>query len=288
MNPKIAFFGTPDIAVASLDALHAAGCTPALIVTNPDRPSGRGRTLTSPPAKVWAAAHDVPVRQPTSARDASFVQDLAADPWDLFVVVAYGGMLPKTLLNIPKHGTLNVHPSLLPEFRGPSPIRSAILADRRDTGVTIMQMDEELDHGPIVAQAHAGIAPDEWPMRGRELDRRLAALGGDLLARTIPPYLAGEITPREQDHANATYTKKLTKDMGELSIDPYDLPTGNDAYHTILTIYALDGWPGTYFFHNSTRIKIADATLDEHGALCITRIIPEGKQEMDFTAYFRG
>lgn len=284
-KPRIAFFGTPSIATAVLDALKAANLSPDLIVTNPDRPQGRSLSLTPPPAKVWALTHDIPVLQPIRPSE-EHVLTLKKHEWDLFVVVAYGALIPKALLEIPIHGTLNMHPSLLPKLRGPSPIRSAILNDIRETGVSIMLMDEELDHGPILAQEQVAISESSWPLPGGELDTLLAERGGALLAETIPKWLSGTVTPVTQDHDAATYTKKITKDMGELKIDPYALPNGTKAYDLLLKIRAFDGWPGTFFFHSEKRIKIIRAELDEEGTLRIMRIVPEGKQEMDFDAYF--
>lgn len=285
--PKIAFFGTPAIAVASLAALHAARLTPSLVVTNPNRPSGRNGASTPPPAKEWALAHGIPVLQPSTLRDGSFMAALRGQEWDLFVVVAYGALIPPEILVIPKHGVLNMHPSLLPKFRGPTPIRSAILADARETGVSVMLMDEQLDHGPVVAQEPFATNESEWPVRGRELDRVLAERGGALLAKTVSKWIEGAVAPQEQDHAAATYTKKLTKDMGELALDPHRLPYGAEAYDALLKIRAFDGWPGTYFFHDGKRIKIVDAEIDHDGTLRILRIVPEGKREMEFDSYFR-
>lgn len=285
-TPRIGFFGTPEIAVTSLDALARADLTPTCIITNPDRPQGRNMVTTPSPVAAWANERSIDLFKPTSLKDPEFTETLGATEWDLFVVVAYGGILPRTFLEMPKHGVLNMHPSLLPKLRGPSPIRSAILRDMRTTGVTIMQMDEHMDHGPIVAQETVEIDPDTWPIRGRKLDAMLAERGGNLLAETIPAWIRGDITPTPQDHDAATYTTKLTKDMGELTLDPYALPIGADAYQALCTIRAFDGWPGTYFFHNGKRIKIVDAELTSDGTLSITRIIPEGKQEMDFTSYF--
>ena len=174
--------------------------------------------------------------------------------WDLFVVASYGKILPKNLLVLPKHGVLNVHPSLLPLLRGASPVRSAIMLDQRDAvGVTIMKLDEEMDHGPIIAQAR--IEPDPWPIGATLLEDTLAREGGALLVEAIPPYVAGEITPEEQDHSKATYSKKIEKAMGEITLD------GN-AHENLRRIKALEGWPCAYFFAEKNgkplRVKIMD------------------------------
>ena len=284
---EFVFFGTPEIATTVLDQLAKFNLIPSLIVTNPDAPVGRKHILTPPPAKVWAEGRDVSVFQPTSLRDRTTLNPLTGTDFDLFVVVAYGKIIPEWLIDLPKHGTINVHPSLLPSLRGASPIRSALLEDRRDTGVTIMQMDSELDHGPIIAQAPASIDDGVWPLRGHTLDTLLATQGGQLLAETIPKWLAGDITPIPQNHDLATFCTKITKDMSELIINPYRLPTGDDAYKILLKIRAFDIWPETFFMYEGKRIKIKDAELSADGSLHITRIVPEGKSEMDFSQYFK-
>ena len=285
-TPNFAFFGGEPLAVPTLDALEAAGLLPTLVVTNPDRPVGRKQILTPPPTKTWALERDIEVFQPESLKDRAALSPLLERTWDVFVVVAYNHILPQWLIEHPKHSTLNVHPSLLPLLRGPSPIRSAILEDRRETGVTIMQMDAQMDHGPIVTQELADIDEHEWPLSGPELDRRLASLGGELLAKTIPAWLADDIEPQEQAHDYATYTKKFTREDGELDIDPYHLPSGRTAYEMLLKIRAFADFPETFFKHKGQRMKIKAATLDVHGRLQIDRIVPAGRTETAFQDYF--
>ncbi|MCA9363778.1 methionyl-tRNA formyltransferase [Candidatus Kaiserbacteria bacterium] len=281
---KVAFFGTPQIAVWVLEELEHAGIVPALLVTNPDAPQGRKNVLTPPPVKVWGEERHIPVLQPESLRDSGLAERLSIEGFNLFIVAAYGKIVPKTFLDIPTHGVLNVHPSLLPHYRGASPIRSAILNDDRDTGVTIMLMDEEMDHGPILAQEHAAIAETEWPIPGNVLDEHLARHGGALLARTIPLWIGGDIAPQEQDHGAATYCAKITRADGEINLD-------DDPYQNLLKIRAYDGWPGTFFFtekgSRQVRIKITNAELATDGSLQILRVIPEGKKEMDYTDWAR-
>lgn len=285
-SPTFAFFGTPDIAVAVLEELEQAGFLPALVVTNPDRPIGRKQVITAPPVKLWAESREIPVFQPESLKNKNALAPLFEISYDLFIVAAYGALIPVHLLELPKHGTLNVHPSLLPKLRGASPIRSAILSDMRETGVTIMQMDAELDHGPILTQMNTVIDPSAWPVHGRELDSIMAHQSGALLADIIPHYLDNAISPSPQDHSEATFCSKITKADSELALDPYHLPEGQEAYDTLLKIRAFDGWPETFFMNNGKRIKIKDAGIAFGGSLVITRIIPEGKSEMDFDAYF--
>jgi methionyl-tRNA formyltransferase len=283
---RIAFFGTPEIAVIVLQELEQAGIVPELVVANPDAKIGRKQILTPPPTISWAKERNLATFQPESLKEVTDLAVLTATPWDLFIVVAYGKIMPKWLVELPKHGTINVHPSLLPKLRGASPIRSAILEDQSETGVTIMLMDEKMDHGPLLAVETYCTPNTNWPISGLELDSILAAIGGQLLARTIPQYLSGEIVPKEQDHAKATFCTKITKDMGELEIDPHNPPSGREAYAILLKIQAFAGWPETFFMYQGLRIKIKAAKLDETGKLEIARIVPEGKKEMDFKAYF--
>lgn len=286
MRPlTIVFFGTPVFATAVLDELAAAMITPSLIVTAPDAPKGRKLILTSSEVKVWAENHNVLVLQPTSLNDGAEIAPLLNTEWDLCIVAAYGKKLPPEILSLPKHGALNVHPSLLPQFRGASPVRSAILEDARETGVTIMLMDAELDHGPILAQARVEIAPEDWPPRATILEQLLACAGGELLAETIPLWIAGKIIPEEQKHDKATLSQKITKDMGQIDL-------ADDPYKNLLKIRAYDGWPGTYFIHprkgKDIRVKIMDAKLADDGALQILRVVPEGKREMSYDDFVRG
>lgn len=281
---KIAFFGTPSIAVHVLEELEKENILPELIVTNPDKPHGRGLQLAETPVKKWALEKSISVIEPTTFNEPSSLGRLTSEKWDLFVVVAYGSILPKWLIDIPKYGTLNVHPSLLPKLRGASPIRTSILQDFKDAGVTIMLMDEKLDHGPILAQEHAPTL--ETPVAGQVFDEILARQGGRLLAQVIANLQEGSIIPKEQDHTEATFSKKITKEMGQLQIDPFDLPTGKEAREAYLKICAFDGWPGTFFFFQGKRIKIASAKLHTD-KLQIERIIPEGKKEMDFDTFIK-
>ncbi len=286
-NLKFAFFGTPAIAVIILDELKKAGYVPTLIVTNPDAPVGRKQILTSPPTKVWAEENSVPVIQPTSLKEATGVPELANTNWDLMIVAAYGKLIPAWLLALPQHGILNVHPSLLPALRGASPIRSAILNNIRETGVTIMKLDAELDHGPIIAQLKANIPAEHWPVSGSILDEGLAHQGGALLASIIPAWIEGALTPTEQKHTDATFCSKINKSMSELIINPDELPAGSLALDYLCKIRAFDGWPETFFMHEGKRIKIKHANLAADGTLVITRIIPEGKNEMNWEQYFK-
>lgn len=282
-NPlKTAFFGTPHLAVYVLEELEAAGIVPDVVVTAPDRPAGRKLILTPPPVKSWALERDFPVLQPETLKTPSAAPELANSEWDLFIVAAYSIIVPPWVLELPKHGILNVHPSLLPKLRGPSPIRSAILLDRQENvGVSIIKLDEQVDHGPVVAQARVELP--EWPVRGNHLDELLFREGGRLLAECGPLWLEGGITPEPQNDDEATFTKKFTKADGEINLDA-------DAATNYRTFCAMEGWPGTYFFaeYNGTRIRVKVKDVEyTDGTFTPTVVIPEGKQAMSYDVFVR-
>lgn len=275
------FFGTGNIAVGTLSELERAARLPALIVTTPDKPQGRKLKLTPSPIKAWASSQDIEVRQPEKF-DASFIAMLESQKWDVFVVVDYGKILPTKLIDVPRHGTVNMHPSLLPRLRGPSPIRSAILTDERKIGVTIMRVNEKLDEGPIIAQRTVTI-PD-WPPRGRELDGLLSHAGGKLLADILPHWVRGDIEAHAQNHDVATYSSMFKKEDGLL-----DLNNG-DAYQNLLKIRAFDEWPGTFAFFEKKGIKIRVQIIDGHienEGLAIDIVKPEGKREMPYGEFVK-
>lgn len=291
-----ACFGTPRFAVRVLDALEAHGLLPALVITAPDKPAGRGLELRPAPTKTWALERGIDVLTPATLRevkqetaDASaasgqgeweqFLAELQNTDWDVFVVAAYAKLIPKNILDIPRCGSLNVHPSLLPKFRGPSPALSAILADERVTGVSIMQMSEKMDAGPIVAQAKVELeerspeSPNGWPPKGSLFEDLLATEGGNLLAETMPLWIAGEITPEPQRETEATYTKKFT-DADSL------IDLGGNPREQLLKIRAFDKNPRAHFFTpEGKRVIITEAEITD-GALVIQKVIPEGKKEM--------
>lgn len=282
---RIAFWGTSRFSVLVLDELAREGFTPSLIVTAPPKPKGRGLILTSSDVKVWADAHNVSTLEPTEIKSEKFLEALAND-WDLFIIASYGKIVPRSILDLPKHGTLNVHPSLLPKLRGATPLQSAILEDvpvgePHTTGVSVMLIDEEVDHGPIVAQETATIS--NWPPKENELEETLGALGGALLAKTIPSWIAGNITPIEQNHSHATYTKKITKTDALVNLD-------EDPFQTYRKIRAFNVWPRTYFMTTrggrEMRVVISEAHI-ENGSLVIDRVIPEGKREMPYADFLR-
>ena len=286
-NILFAFFGTPRLSVNVLNALEKHGLLPALVVTAPDKPAGRGQKLTPSPAKQWAQARGIDVMTPTTLKDEAFATELQNTEWDVFVVAAYGKLIPKTILDIPRRGSLNVHPSLLPKFRGPSPVISAILADERTTGVSIMELAEKMDAGPVVAQARVEIAEEDWPPKGSVLEDMLAVEGGNLLAEVMPEWVAGTITPELQDEAAATYTRKFTDEdahISELNIGRLSLPIEAER-SVLLKIRAFDKNPRAYFLdQNGKRVIVTEAEVRD-GKLEILKVIPEGKKEILFAQY---
>ncbi len=281
---KFAFFGTPDLAVNALLELETFGLVPSLVVTTPDAPVGRKQIVTTPPTKVWATKRSIPVFQPNSLKNQDDLTPLTNEKWDFFVVFAYGKIMPEWLLNIPKYGTLNAHPSLLPKLRGASPIRSTLLHDLTACGVTIIQMDSEMDHGAILYQQPVTLAE---PIPGEELDKTLSLICGNLLAHVMQELPKGNITVVPQDHTQATYCSKITKEMSELKLDPKNLPIGIEAREAMQKIMAFSGWPETFFIHEGKRIKIKSTHIDKDtNQLHLDRIVPEGKNEMDFSTYF--
>lgn len=249
---KIIFFGTSQFAIPIVEALIKNNLPPRLVVTSPDKPRGRGQSLQSPPVGIWAKAHNLPVIQPEQL--SADEQALTAKDADIFIVASYGKIIPKAWLGIPKYGSLNVHPSLLPKYRGSSPIQAAILNGDNRTGVTIMLMDEELDHGPILAMSNFRFPVSKlyYP----ELEKKLAELGAELLIETIPKWVAGKINPLEQDHSGATYTKKILKKDGHINWrEPAEIIERK--------IRAYSPSPGAYFFWSrlgkKIRIQITEA-----------------------------
>ncbi len=285
-TPRIVFFGTSDFSVSILEHLKETALLPTLIVTQPDKPKGRKMVITPPPVKVWAEAEGIPTIQPESLKETP--PELQND-WDVFVVVAYGKIIPKHILDIPNRGALNIHPSLLPKLRGPSPIQSAILTDMKETGVTLMLLDEEMDHGPILAQAKVEIEnlsddKTSWPPKASVLEEIFAHIGGELLTENLIPWINGDITEEAQNDDEATFCEMIKKEDGEIDLNA-------DPYQNYLKIQAFDQWPGTYFFVEKRgkriRVKIMDAEFKD-GTLTVTRVVPEGKNEMDYEDFRRG
>ena len=244
--PRVVFFGTPAAAVEVLAAVLAARYPVAAVVTQPDRPSGRGGVPTPPPVKVFARQRGIPVLQPARSADiAPSLQKLSAVVGILF---SYGKLLPPAVLQVLPFGILNVHPSLLPRYRGPTPVAQAIIDGSERTGATVIKLDEQLDHGPIVAQVSTRVADDE---RAPELLQRLVAIGTGTLLAALPAYLNGTFSPLPQDHAHATYTKIISRDDGRIR---WSFPAAS--LHRRWRAY--QPWPGIFTSWTNRRLRVVD------------------------------
>lgn len=267
MLNNFCFFGTDEFAVQILEGLKAAGIKPNMIVTTPDRPQGRRLLLTPPPVKIWAENNHLPYSQPEKLRD------FILPPCEVAIVASYGKLLPPTLLTQPRHGFVNLHPSLLPKYRGATPLQAAILSDDTETGVTLMEVDAEMDHGPIIAQEKIALTNQTFT----ELRETAATLGVKLILNYLPPYLSGELKSVPQNHAEATFTKKIKKTDGQLQAnDPAEIKYKKFRAYT--------PWPGAYFFHAGRRVIIKKARLED-GELIIEQVVPEGKKEMAYSEF---
>jgi methionyl-tRNA formyltransferase len=235
---RIVFAGTPDFALASLRGLVEAGHTPVAVLTQPDRPAGRGKKLTASPVKRYALERGIAVQQPASLRDARAVANFAALDPDLLVVAAYGLILPQDVLDVPRHGCLNVHASVLPRWRGAAPIQAAILAGDAKTGISLMAMTAGLDSGPVFHVEETPIRDDDT---AGDLHDRLAALGAATLVAHLEGIVAGRIEPTPQDDALATYAPKI--DKRDARID-WSLPAAEIARR----IRAYNPFPGAFCF----------------------------------------
>jgi methionyl-tRNA formyltransferase len=300
---RILFMGSPAFAALPLEALAAAGHTIVGVVTQPDRPAGRERRLTPPPVKQAAEQLGLPVLQPETLRDPQVVAQLAALAPDVGVVAAYGEILRRNVLAIPPLGYLNIHPSLLPLHRGPTPVAGAILAGDRETGVTIMRLDPGMDSGPLLAQA---VVPLPADARAGALTDELFALGSRLLVEVLPRYAAGELAPREQDHSQASITRLLKK--GDGAID-WGLP----AIVIERMTRAYDPWPGATTSWRGQPLRLIAAGVDAawaggalpgtplgqgatggpriatgSGALELRELQPAGKRPMAAAAWWQG
>jgi methionyl-tRNA formyltransferase len=300
MEKRIVFMGSPEFAVPSLQAL-AQRYSIVGVVTQPDRPAGRGRTLTPPPVKILALELGLALIQPTRIRHAEAMQQLRDWSADVIVVAAYGQILRQELLELPEHGCINVHASLLPRWRGAAPIQAAILNGDRQTGVSIMQMDAGIDTGAVFSQQALEIRPEDTTAT---LSHRLASCGAELLLATLPGILDGSLLPQPQDDTLATYAAMLKKEDGELDFSQSAEILANK-------VRAFSPWPGAFIIWNEQPLKIHQAraelstspphvagqraildgypaTATPDGYLVFENLQPAGKKAMDGKSFLSG
>ncbi len=243
---KIIFFGTSEFAIPALQKLHESDFEIVAVITQPDKPAGRKQKPLPSPVKTWALERGLKVQQPLSLE----IRNLKTEISDVGVVASYGKIIPKSLLSWPKHGILNLHPSLLPKYRGPSPIHAAILNGDAETGISIIKLDEEMDHGDIVATITYNLKSKTYY---KELHDELAKLGAELIVKILPDYVSGKIKPAPQDHSKATFTKIITKDDARIdwSKSVQEIERQIRAYHI---------WPVAWTTLSGKRLKIYKAT----------------------------
>lgn len=302
MMKKIVFMGTPDFSVPILQMLIQTTYNVVLVVTQPDRPKGRKRVLTAPPVKEEAIKHQIPVYQPTTITD--HVDEILKYEPDLIITAAYGQILPKKLLEAPPFGCINVHASLLPELRGGAPIHYAILEGKKETGITIMYMDEKLDAGDILTQEKITI--EETDNVGT-LHQKLSDLGAKVLKQTLPKLFGRQIKPIKQDESKATYAPNITREQEKIDWNQNHTQVYNH-------IRGLHPWPVAFTTLNGKRVKIWKAEIDFHHyeqaypgevvqiknnqsfsvacgnqkAIIITEVQPEGKKKMTAKQFLNG
>ena len=298
---RIVFMGTPDFSVPTLESLIDSRHQVAAVVTQPDKPRGRGKEILMSPVKEAAIKHKIPVFQPVRARDDAFVEELRRLSPDVAVVIAFGQILSRELLQIPVYGCVNIHASLLPRYRGAAPIQWAVINGDEETGLTTMMMDEGMDTGDMLEKLVVPLNPKET---GGSLFDRLSLLGGDLILSTLDKLEAGTIQRIPQDHDKATYVKKISKASGEID-------WAQDAAYIERFIRGMAPWPSAYTFLEGKMLKIwaAKTLMDESGRPCgevldtsekgikvqtgkgmlmITSIQLEGRKRMDTAAFLRG
>lgn len=300
---KVVFFGSPSSALPSLTSILESGHSVELIITQPDKPTGRGKRLLPCPLKQKALDLNIPVSQPLKIRkDEAVLEQLKKIQPDLAVVVAYGQIIPASIIYLPKHNSWNVHFSLLPRYRGASPVQWALLNGEQRTGITIFELNEKMDEGDVLAQQETEILPEE---NAAELEARLAQLGADLLIKTIDRL--ENLKPQKQDHSQAIYAPKLKKEDGKID-------WGKDALDIQRQVRAFTPWPSAYAFIGEKRVKILkgrksgsraspsshpgeilsigkqgiEICCAERSVFLLQRIQPENRKEMDAFAFSLG
>lgn len=279
LAPRYVFFGTPEFSATILHKLTAAGFIPQVLVCNPDRPVGRKKIVTPPPTKSWVMKYEVgsknkiQVLQPEKF-DKEFLASysLLLTSCDFAIVAAYAKIIPQEILDMLRLGAVGVHPSLLPKYRGSSPIQTAILNGETKTGVTLYLLDEKVDHGVIIANHECQIRDDD---NYETLSKKLAVMSGDLLIETLPRFVSGEIKPRPQNESEASYTKKFTSEDG--FIEYANLTEAEKAVELQRKIRALNPEPGVWTTKDGKRLKLLEARI-EGGKLQITKWQTEGQK----------
>lgn len=299
MSVKIVFMGSPEFALPTLSAL-ARNYQVVGVVTQPDRASGRGRELKAPPVKILALELNIPVIQPEKIKQPEAMEQLRAWNPDLIVVAAFGQILKKDVLDLPRYGCINVHASALPRWRGAAPINAAILAGDEETGVTIMQMDVGLDTGAMLAMKKIRLTPDHTTGSVLQI---LSALGANLLLETLPDYFSGKLISQPQPDEGATYAPMLKKEDGRLDFT-------RPAIELERRVRAMTPWPGAWFMWNENPLKVLRASVlrgetgraigskftvegrpavqSADGALLLDEIQPAGKKSMSGQSFLSG
>ena len=294
---RIVFMGTPDFAVPCLEALIKDGNDIAAVYTQPDKPKGRGYTMTPPPVKVLAMDNNIEVFQPTTLKDGEAARKLSELAAEKIVVVAYGKILPKDIIELPEYGCVNVHASLLPQYRGASPIQQAVLDGCKKTGVTAMYMDVGLDTGDMLMKTELEIGENET---ADELHDRLSAAGAELIVKVVHAAQEGTLVREKQDDSLSSYAGMLTKKMSEIDFTKTAAEVHNK-------VRGLNSWPSATAVLDGKRVKIHRTVLSEgkgepgqvlslnpfvvacgEGAVEITELQPEGKRKMDAKAFING
>lgn len=252
---KIIFMGTPDLAAGVLNAMMEKGCDVCLAVSQPDRPRGRGKSVSRTPVHSCADKWGIPVFSPKKVRDPQAVERLRQEHADLIVVAAFGQILSQEILDLPRYGCVNVHASLLPKYRGAAPIQWAVINGETESGVTIMQMNAGLDTGDILLQEKVVLDPRET---GESLYDKLTAVGGQLLLKALPMIEAGTIGHVRQDDAKSSYAPMLKREMGNID---WNMP----AVRIERLVRGLNSWPSAYTFYKGRMLKVWDSEVSEEG-----------------------
>lgn len=271
------------MSVFVLDELKAHGLVPKMIISTPDKPKGRKLVMTPSVVTNWALENNIEVLRPVSLKNnQEIVEILQKGNYQYFLVASYGKLIPSTIFDIPEKKTINIHPSLLPKYRGASPVQAQILEDEKEVGVSIMLIDEEMDHGPLLAQEKVQI--EMWPLGRIELEKILAKRGALLFLQTIENWILDNVTPQTQDESKVILCKKIIKEDGLLNISNLD-------YKQFLKIKAFEGWPGTFFLFDTGDKKIRVIVKEALWKDCeveITKVLPEGKTLMLYKDFLRG